>query len=108
DLGADQTADFAGARDRHKISGRAARPDGSPIAGAAVTLSGAQSGAATTDAAGGFSFTNLAAGGDYRVTLSLPGYTFTPASQTFGDLGADQTALFVGTPVPTPTPTPTP
>ena len=96
-LDADARADFAATLLRHKISGRAARPDGSALAGATATLSGTQSATATTDSSGNFSFANLPGGGTYTVTLSLANYTFAPASQSFGDLGADQSAAFTGT-----------
>src|SRR3989440_7005514 len=96
-LDADVASDFAATLNRHKISGRAARPDGSAIVGATVTLSGAQSATATTDPAGNYSFPNLAAGASYTVKPSLANYTFAPASQTFNDLGSDQSAAFTGT-----------
>ena len=93
----DVASDFAATLNRHKISGRALRPDGSAVVGATVVLSGAQSATATTDSGGNYSFTNLAAGGNYTVRPSLANYTFAPASQTFNDLGADQSAAFTGT-----------
>ena len=44
-----------------------------------ITLSGANTGSAVTDASGNYSFSGLAAG-SYTVTPSLAGHTFTPAS----------------------------
>ncbi|HEX7957506.1 MAG TPA: carboxypeptidase regulatory-like domain-containing protein, partial [Pyrinomonadaceae bacterium] len=97
----DQKADFAATLDRHTISGRVANPNNYPIAGAAVTLTGTllqTPQTATTDSNGGFAFTNLAAGGDYTVTPAAPMLAFTPASQSFTNLGADASAGFVGAP----------
>ena len=44
-----------------------------------ITLSGANTGSAVTDASGNYSFSGLAAG-SYTVVPSLTGHTFTPAS----------------------------
>jgi hypothetical protein len=96
-LGGDKTADFNAARLRHTVSGRVTKPDGSALAGAAVALTGSQTAAATTDAQGNFSFAGLAGGGDYTVTPTMRHYTLAPASRQFKDLGANQTAAFVGT-----------
>ncbi len=97
-LSSDRAADFAATLNRHKISGRVARANGQAMSGVAVALTGSQTGAATTDANGDYSFTNLPAGGNYTVTPSKTGYDFSPASRTFNDLGADQSAPFVVTP----------
>lgn len=67
-----------------------------PLSGVKVTLSGSQPGIANTDSAGLYSFT-LAGGGNYTVTPSLLGFTFTPASRTFNNLSADQIADFAAT-----------
>jgi hypothetical protein len=91
-LQSDQTADFVAALVNYTISGRITA-SGNGLAGVTVTLSGTQSGTATTDAAGNYSF-NVTALGDYTVAPSLAGYTFSPASQTFNDLVANQTANF--------------
>jgi hypothetical protein len=93
-----KTADFAGTLNRHKITGRVARPDGRVMSGVTLTLSGAQAATATTDANGDYGFLSLPAGGDYTVTPSKAGYDFGPAARTFNGLGADQSATFVVTP----------
>src|SRR5439155_18540885 len=49
--------------------------------GATVTLGGAASASATADAAGNYSFSNLA-NGSYTVTPTKSGYTFSPPSQS--------------------------
>ncbi|MET0624079.1 MAG: carboxypeptidase regulatory-like domain-containing protein [Pyrinomonadaceae bacterium] len=94
-----KTADFAATINRHKISGRVTRANGQAMSGVAVTLSGAQTATATTDANGGYSFTNLPAGSDYTVTPARAGYDFTPKSRPFVALGADQTADFTVAPI---------
>jgi photosystem II stability/assembly factor-like uncharacterized protein len=66
---------------------------GSGLSGVTMTLIGSQSGAATTDGFGNYSFT-VPAGGNFTVTPSLAGYTFTPPSQTFSNLSGNQTANF--------------
>ena len=53
---------------------------GAGLASVAVQLSGSASASANTDANGDYSFTGLAAGGNYTVTPSSSGYLFTPAS----------------------------
>ncbi|MCA1817716.1 MAG: carboxypeptidase regulatory-like domain-containing protein, partial [Acidobacteria bacterium] len=93
-LGGDQTADFSGTLNHHTLGGHVTQPGGQPLAGATVALSGAKSATATTDAAGAYSFANLAAGGTYTVTPSKTDYSFQSPSRSFADLGADQTADF--------------
>ncbi|HEX7313492.1 MAG TPA: DUF2012 domain-containing protein [Pyrinomonadaceae bacterium] len=95
---ADRTADFVATVNRHKISGSVKRANGAAMSGVTVTLSGNQAATATTDAQGAYSFANLPAGAAYTVTPSRPGYDFAPASKSFTDLGADQTADFTVTP----------
>jgi hypothetical protein len=92
-----KTADFAATLNRHRISGRVARANGQAMSGVTVTLSGAQAATATTDANGGYSFTNLPAGSDYTVTPARAGYDFAPKSKPFAALGSDQTADFTVT-----------
>ncbi|MFL6257119.1 MAG: carboxypeptidase regulatory-like domain-containing protein, partial [Pyrinomonadaceae bacterium] len=94
----DQTADFVATLDRHRIGGSIERPTGAALAGVTVTLSGAQTATTTTDAQGRYSFANLPAGAAYTVTPSKLGYDFAPASKSFTDLGADETADFSVTP----------
>jgi hypothetical protein len=53
---------------------------GAVLSGVTMSLSGASTGSATTDASGNYSFTGLS-NGNYTVTPSKTGYTFTPTSQ---------------------------
>ena len=58
-----------------------------------VTLGGDTTGSQTVNDGGTYSFT-VNHGGNYTVTPSKDGYTFTPASQTFDNVLADQTQDF--------------
>jgi parallel beta-helix repeat protein len=66
------------------------------LSGVTVTLSGSQSGLRTTDSNGNYSF-ELAGSGNYTVTPSILGFTFSPPNQTFSNLSANQTANFAAT-----------
>jgi hypothetical protein len=59
-----------------------------------VILGGSQNSTVLTDAVGNYSFTGLAAGGNYTVTPSAVSYSFTPTSQTFNNLSGNQTVNF--------------
>src|ERR1051326_4572712 len=72
---------------------------GAGLNGVSMALSGSQSGSVNTSASGSYSFSALAAAGNYTVTPTLSGYSFTPPSQTFSNLGANQTANFTATAV---------
>ena len=72
----------------YSISGNAG------VAGATLALSGSSTSSTTADSSGAYSFTALAAGGNYTVTPTKTYYTFTPASRTFNSLAANQTASF--------------
>jgi len=60
--------------------------------GATVTLSGAASATATADGSGNFSF-NGVANGSYTITPSVPGFTFSPVSQSFTVNNANVTGV---------------
>jgi len=64
---------------------------GHPLPGVTLTLSGTASGTTMTVGSDGYSFT-VPAGGTYTVTPSLSGYVFSPASLTFPNIAANQTA----------------
>ncbi|MEK7866158.1 MAG: proprotein convertase P-domain-containing protein [Planctomycetota bacterium] len=69
------------------ISGRATS-GGNGLAGVTVTLGGAGSGSATTDASGNYTFAGRP-DGSYTVTPSLTGWTFTPASRSLTVAGGN-------------------
>ena len=64
---------------------------GSSLSGIDMTLSDALSGSLNTDTNGNYSFV-VSAGGNYKLTPSLAGFSFSPASQTFSNLSGNQTA----------------
>src|SRR5207253_7617228 len=74
---------------------------GAGLNGVTMTLSGSQSSSLATSGSGNYSFTGLAAAGNYTVTPSLSGYSFAPPSQTFSNLSASQTANFTATAITT-------
>ncbi len=96
-LSGNQAANFTGTLNRHVVGGRVATGGASGLQGVVVTLGGAQAANAVTDAAGNYSFTNLAAGGSYTITLSKPGYSFTPSSRTIASLSGDRVENFTAT-----------
>jgi Carboxypeptidase regulatory-like domain len=74
----------------YAIAGKVVTSSGSPISGVTMTLSGAASGATTTDGYGKYSFTGLG-NGNYTITPDKTGYTFIPASKTVSVNGANVT-----------------
>src|SRR5262249_29264281 len=64
------------------------------LSGVTMTLSGSLSTSTSTDSSGNYSFAGLTPGGNYTVTPSRAGYSFTPASQSFNNLSGNQTAGF--------------
>ena len=63
-----------------------------------ITLSGSQAGTQQTDSNGAFAFDNLATGGNYTVTPSKTGYSFTPTSFSVTNLNGIFSSTFSGTP----------
>ncbi len=93
-LGGNQTLTILGAL-RFTLSGRVT-DHGNGLAGATVSLSGSQSGIATTNASGNYSF-NVLGGGTYQIAPSAAGYFFAPGRVTFNNLNGNETADFAGT-----------
>ena len=88
------TVVFNGRVNRHSISGRITRADGTGFAGVPVQL--APGITATTDANGFYSFADLAAGENYTVVPLFGDFVFDPVNTAFNDLSADRAANFVG------------
>jgi hypothetical protein len=76
------------------ISGRITSPDGSPLGGAVMRLSGAASRVTITDSAGNYHFDDLASDNFYTVTPSLANYHFAPANRSFSLVGNITDAAF--------------
>jgi plastocyanin len=62
--------------------------NGAALPGVTITLSGASSNVATTDSAGNYTFSGLM-NGNYTLTPSLTGYTFSPTSSVKAISGAN-------------------
>ena len=76
------------------ISGLVTTNSAAGLGGVTLTLSGSATATTVTDAGGRYLFSNLAVGGNYTVTPSLPGYSFNPASLTLTNLNSAQVANF--------------
>jgi hypothetical protein len=94
-LGANQTLNFTATRS-YEITGRIISTTDTAISGVTVTLSGSQTGSATTDDQGLYTIPSVGLGGTYTVTPSKTGYSFGPASQTVSSMAGDQVMNFVG------------
>jgi hypothetical protein len=79
------------------ISGRITTPDGSPLAGVTMRLSGARSTKVITDASGNYRFEAVDTDNFYTVTPSLVNYHFAPENQSFSLLANKTDAVFTGT-----------
>ncbi len=75
------------------ISGRVADAN-SGVGGVSVTLGGAQAATTTTDANGFYAFRNITRGGNYTVTPTLAGRTFSPATRNINNLLGTAAASF--------------
>ena len=84
---------FGARLNRHAITGRLTRTDGTGIGGVVVQLASATT---TTDANGVYSFTELEAGSSYIVVPASNQFVFTPANISFDDLAENRAANFVG------------
>lgn len=89
-------ATSGGGGSTHSISGRVTSGVGfsrglaNPLSGVTLTLSGAATMTTTTDANGDYSFTGLS-NGNYTITPSRTGYTFTPANRAVSVSGSNIT-----------------
>jgi len=66
---------------------------GNGLSGTTVNLTGSQTGTATSDGSGRYSFT-VPSGGDYTVTPAITGFSFSPSNAAFNHLSGNQTASF--------------
>ncbi|HEX3186021.1 MAG TPA: carboxypeptidase regulatory-like domain-containing protein [Pyrinomonadaceae bacterium] len=92
----DVEALFDATLNRHTISGRIAKSDGSAIPGVTVRLIELQTTSVITGANGTYSFTNLAAGRTYTIAAAVKDlFVFAPVSRVIDDLSADSTVDFL-------------
>jgi hypothetical protein len=80
------------------VSGRITTPDGSPLGGAVMHLSGAASRTTISDSAGNYRFENVQTDNFYTVTPALANYSFAPASRSFSLVGNMTDAGFTANP----------
>ncbi len=78
------------------ITGLVADAGGNPIANVRISVTGSGTQQTFTNAAGTYTIYNLNPGGNYTLTPTKTNFTFSPTSQTFNNLTADQTADFTG------------
>jgi subtilisin-like proprotein convertase family protein len=79
------------------ISGTVTTPDGAPLAGVTMNLSGARSAKVITDSNGNYRFRNIDTDNFYIVTPSLINYHFGPESRSFSLLANMTDAVFTAT-----------
>ncbi|HBB88706.1 MAG TPA: nuclease [Blastocatellia bacterium] len=79
------------------ISGRIADPNGVPVAGAVVNVSGTQNRKMITDANGNYRFDNVETSGFYTVRATRANYSFSPQERSFSQLGNQTEAAFTAT-----------
>jgi subtilisin family serine protease len=90
-VSSDQTLDFVAhqATTTSAISGFVRDPNGNGVANVRVQLSGSLSGVGLTNLNGLYRFENNDSGGNYTVTPSAPGMSFTPASRSITNLSGN-------------------
>lgn len=82
----------------YTISGRVTNSTGTTgVSNVSLALSGYHTGSGLTDANGDYLITGVTHGGNYTLTPSKANITFAPASQSFNNLTANQTANFTAT-----------
>jgi hypothetical protein len=79
------------------ISGRVTAPDGAPLAGVTMNLSGGRSAKTITDAGGNYQFAAIEVENFYTVTPSLTNYHFSPTERSFSLVGNKTDAVFTAT-----------
>ncbi len=83
------------------ITGRATKPNGSPLIGAKMTLNGSFTSeilTSVTQTDGSYFFQNIPAGNDVIITPSKAGYTFNPSNRLFNLVDDISGVDFAGTP----------
>jgi len=80
------------------ISGQVTAPDGAPVAGVTVQMSGGGSRKTITDSNGNYRFDNVDTDNFYTVTPSRVNYNFDPENRSFSLSGNKTDAVFTATP----------
>jgi len=76
------------------VVGRITSPDGLPVSGAVIRLSGTQNRRTITDSDGNYHFESVETNGFYTVTPSRANYIFSPSQRTFSQLAERTEAAF--------------
>jgi hypothetical protein len=93
------------AQTSNSLRGSVTNETGANFPDVTITLSGSEARTQQTDSNGAFSFDNLATGGNYTVTPSKTGYSFTPTSFSVSNLNGIFSSTFSGIPTGGPTST---
>jgi subtilisin family serine protease len=80
------------------ISGQVTTPDGQPLAGVTVKLSGAETAKTITDSDGHYIFTGVDTDNLYTVTPARVNYHFSPDNRSFSLTGNNTDAVFTANP----------
>jgi hypothetical protein len=80
-----------------EVQGRITDANGAPLPGTVVNLSGTQNRKFITDANGNYRFDNVETNGFYTVRPSRANYSFSPAEQSFSQVGNSTEATFTAT-----------
>jgi hypothetical protein len=80
----------------YTLSGQIVNGSSVPVTGVSVALTGSQTGSASTDNNGNYSFANLRADGSFTLTPTRTNYNFTPTKAVFNTLIGNTTANFTG------------
>jgi hypothetical protein len=84
----------------YSVNGKVSDNIGNGVANVPVVLSGSQTITINTDAGGNYSFTQLLASGNFRLTPSATaGYIISPTTQSVKHLSANQTVNFTAVPL---------
>lgn len=78
------------------VSGTITDDQGTPVPGTVVNLSGSQNRKTITNAKGYYQFDQVETSGFYTVTPTRANYDFSPANQSFNQLGNHTNAAFTG------------
>jgi hypothetical protein len=90
------------------VSGHITDPNGNPLAGAVVKLSGSQTRKTITNANGDYRFENVETNGFYTVAPADANFSFSPAERSFSQLGNNTEATFTASPIASENPLDTP
>jgi hypothetical protein len=85
------------------LVGQVLTPDGQPVAGVVMQLSGNKSDRAITDSSGAYRFDSLGIGQFYTVEPARTNFSFSPASRSFSLTATQTDAVFTAIPLAEPT-----